>query len=209
MSRLLLLGATGLVGGHLLRLALADARVSCVFAPTRRALPAQARLDNRVVDFEALSASEPFWAADAVACALGTTLRDAGSREAFRRVDVDHVLRCAELARAAGARSFALNSSVGAAPDARSFYLRCKAEAEAGVDALGFPSYTIVRPSVIGGERARRRPLEHAAMRALRAAPWLVPARYRVVDAGRIAQCLLDAALDAAPGRRIVESEAI
>lgn len=217
MSRLLLLGATGLVGGHLLRLALADARVSRVVAPTRRALPADvrreerddSRLDNPVVDFDALPADAAFWAADAVVCALGTTLRDAGSREAFRRVDVDYVLRCASLARRAGARSFALNSSVGAAPGARSFYLRCKAEAEAGVDALAFPSCTIVRPSVIGGERARRRPLEHVAMRALRAAPWLVPARYRVVDAARIAQRLLDAALTAAPGRHVVESEAI
>lgn len=209
MSRLLIAGATGLVGRHALALALADARFSRVVAPTRRALPAHAKLENPVVDFETLPADAAWWSVDAVVCALGTTIRDAGSQAAFRRVDVDYVLAVAANARAAGARAFALNSSLGADPDARGFYLRCKGEAERGVEALGYPSLTLVRPSIIGGERARRRPLEHLGMVTLRAfEPW-VPVRYRVVPAERIARCLLDAALAAPPGVRIVESEAL
>lgn len=209
MSRILIAGATGLVGGHALSLALADPRVSRVVAPTRRALPQHAKLENPVVDFEALPAQAPWWSVDGVVCALGTTIRDAGSQAAFRRVDVDCVLAVAAHARDAGARAFALNSSLGADPDARGFYLRCKGEAERGVEALGYPSLTLVRPSIIGGERERRRTMEHLGMVALRALEPLVPKRYRVAPAERIARCLLDAALMATPGVRIVESEAI
>jgi uncharacterized protein YbjT (DUF2867 family) len=219
MTSLLILGSTGLVGGHLLRLALDDDRVARIVAPVRRALtihekpthskPVHPKLEAPVVDFDALPADAAWWRVDSVACALGTTIRDAGSREAFRRVDVDYVVDAARRAREAGARSFALNSSAGASRSSFGFYLRCKAEAEDGVDALGYPSYTIVRPSMIGGERARRRALEHAAVRIGRACAPLIPARYRVVEAEAIARRLLDAAIEAAPGRHVVESEAI
>jgi uncharacterized protein YbjT (DUF2867 family) len=213
MTSLLILGATGLVGSHLLRLAQHDARVQRVVAPARRVIStpnaAGAKLEAPVVDFDALPGDAPWWHVDAVACALGTTIRDAGSREAFRRVDVDYVVSAARLAREAGARSFALNSSAGANRSSFGFYLRCKAEAEEGIGALGYPSYTIVRPSMIGGARAQRRALEHLAVRLGRACAPLIPPRYRVVEAEAIARRLLDAAIEAAPGRQVVESEAI
>lgn len=209
MARLLILGATGLVGGHLLRLALDDGRVTGVVAPVRRAMPAHPKLEAPVVDFDALPDDAAWWRVDAVACALGTTIRDAGSREAFRRVDIDYVVDATRRARVAGARSFALNSSAGASRSSFGFYLRCKAEAEDGVAALDYPSYTIVRPSLIGGERVRRRALEHLAVRVARACAPVLPARYRVVEAEAIARRLLDAAIEAAPGRRVVESDAI
>lgn len=209
MSRVLIAGATGLVGGHALTLALADARVSRVVAPTRRVLPAHAKLENPVVDFDALPVSAGWWSVDAVVCVLGTTIRDAGSQAAFRRVDVDYVIAVATHAREAGARAFALNSSLGADADARGFYLRCKGEAERAVESLGYPSLTLVRPSIIGGAREKRRTMEHLGMATLRAIEPLVPKRYRVVPAARIARCLLDAALAGTPGVRVVESEAI
>ena len=214
MASLLILGATGLVGGHLLRLALDDVRVERVVAPVRRALvmprgAIPSRLEAPVVDFDALPGDAPWWRVDAVACALGTTIRDAGSREAFRRVDVEYVVEAARRAREAGARSFALNSSAGANRSSLGFYLRCKAEAEDAVAALGYPSCTIVRPSMIGGERVRKRTLEHIAVRIGRACAPVIPARWRVVEAEAIARRLLDAAIEAAPGRHVVESEAI
>jgi uncharacterized protein YbjT (DUF2867 family) len=214
VSRLLIAGATGLVGRHALALALEDPRVTRIVAPTRRALPPHpklqdSRIENPQVDFDALPADAAWWAVDAAICALGTTIRDAGSQAAFRRVDVEYVVAVAAHARAAGARAFALNSSLGADPAARGFYLRCKGEAEAAVRALGYPSLTLVRPSLIGGERERRRPLEHVGTIALRALAPAVPKRWRVVPAERIARCLLDAALTAATGERVVESEAI
>lgn len=214
MTSLLIAGATGLVGGHALRLAMADARISRIVAPTRRALAPQAArdglvVDNPVVDVARLEADAPWWAVDVGICALGTTIRDAGSRDAFHAVDVDAVVAVARLTRAHGARAFALVSSLNADPASSTFYLRCKGEAEDAVRAMGYPSLTLLRPSVIGGTRARTRPLEALAMRALRAATPLVPRRYRVVDAQVIAQALLDSALRAMPGVHVVESDDI
>ena len=210
MTRLLIVGSTGLVGGHALAQALADARFAQVIAPTRRPLPTRhAKLENPVVDFDALLADASWWQVDAVVCALGTTIRDAGSKAAFRRVDLDYVLGIATHARAAGAHSFALNSSLGADPAAGTFYRRIKGEAEAALRSLDYPSLTLVRPSVIGGERERRRPMEPLGMRVLRAVEPLVPKRYRVVPAERIARCMLDAAFASEPGVRVVESEQI
>jgi uncharacterized protein YbjT (DUF2867 family) len=209
MIRLLIAGATGLVGRHALALALTDPRISHVVAPTRRALLPHPRLENPLVDFEALPEQAEWWRVDAVVCALGTTIREAGSQAAFRRVDVDYVQAVAAHARSVGARSFALNSSLGADPKARGFYLRCKGEAEQSLAALGYPSLTFVRPSIIGGEREQRRPMEHLGMRVLSAFEAVVPERYRVVPAERIAQCLLDAAVATEPGVHAVESERI
>lgn len=213
-QRVLLLGATGLVGGHALRQALDDPRVARVIAPTRRPLPAHptlenAKLENPVVDFDALPGDAAWWGVDGVICALGTTIRQAGSKAAFRRVDVDYVIDAAQRARAAGAQRYALNSSAGANAASRIFYLRCKGEAEEAVQALGYAAVTIVRPSLIGGERDAPRPSERRTARLLDALGGLVPARYRVVPAERIAACLLEAVLAAPPGVRFVESDAI
>lgn len=207
--RLLLIGATGLVGSHALALALADARIAHVVAPTRRALPAHPKLENPIVDFEALPRDAAWWAADGAVSALGTTIRVAGSKAAFHRVDVEYVVETAALARAAGVRAFALNTALGANPAARNFYLRCKGEAERGVEALEFPALTIVRPALIGGERAQPRPMEKVGIRFTNAIAPLLPRRYHVVHPERIARCLLEGALRDEPGLRIVESESI
>src|SRR5690606_23303687 len=92
MTRLLLAGATGLVGDITLQRALASPRVQHVVAPTRRPLAAHPKLLNPIIDFDALPDAADWWRVDAVACALGTTIRDAGSQDAFRRVDHDYPL---------------------------------------------------------------------------------------------------------------------
>lgn len=205
--RLLLLGATGLVGTHALDLALADPRIGRVIAPARRPLPLHEKLDNPIVDYDRLPAEAGWWAGDAAVCALGTTMRQAGSRAAFRKVDYDYVLAAAECARQHGVHTFALTSALHANPASRNFYLRTKGEAEQALGALGFASLTLVQPSMIGGERAQLRPAEQATNRVLSAIAPLVPRRYRVVPARAIAQALLEAAIVAEPGQRVVKSE--
>lgn len=207
--RLLIAGATGLVGGHALRLALADARVQRVVAPTRRPLPAHAKLDNPVVDYATLADDAPWWAVDAVACALGTTIRAAGSQAAFRAVDHGHVLAVATRALAHGARSFALTSAAGADPTSWIFYSRTKGETERDLRALGYPSLTLVRPALIGGEREPSRPAERAALRVVGALGPLLPRRWRVNPAANIARSLLDAAVQARPGVHVVGAGAL
>lgn len=204
--RLLLLGSTGAVGREVLSQALADARVGTVIAPTRRPLAAHDKLTNPVTDFTPLDPAAPWWRADAVVCALGTTIKVAGSQAAFAAVDRDLVIATARLARQAGATRMVLNTALGTSPRGN-FYLRTKAEAEAGVRALGFPSLTIVRPSLIAADRAVVRPGEVAGLWVARALGPLIPRRYRPVPAGRIARALLEAAVQGLPGEQVVESE--
>lgn len=207
MKTVMLVGATGLVGQQVLQKALASAQVGRVVAPTRRALPPHPKLLNPVVDFDHLPEDAAWWAVDAVVCTLGTTIKVAGSQPAFYRVDHDHPLRVAQLALRHGARAYALNSALGADPASRVFYSRTKGELERDLRALGYPSLTLVRPGLIGGERHESRPAEQIGVRVSQWLRPLLPARYRVVPAERIAHHLLAAALAAAPGVRVLMSE--
>ncbi|RJP63729.1 MAG: NAD-dependent dehydratase [Comamonadaceae bacterium] len=209
MKKLMLVGATGLVGGHVLQQALADPAVAQVVAPTRKSLVPHAKLLNPLVDFERLPEDADWWRVDAVVCTLGTTIRVAGSQAAFYKVDHDHPLEVAYLARRHGARAFALNSALGADVASRVFYSRTKGEIERDLQAVGYPSLTLVRPGLIGGQRQEARPAEQWAVRVSKLLQPLLPRRYRVVPADRIAHHLLQAALAATPGVHVLPSEAL
>jgi uncharacterized protein YbjT (DUF2867 family) len=207
MAVLLLVGATGLVGQSVVRQALADSRVEKLIAVTRKPLPPQSGLENPTVDFDALPADAPWWAVDGGICTLGTTMRQAGSHQAFRKVDFDYPLAVATLLREHGAQSFASNSSIGANPKARAFYMRVKGEVEQRLIALGFPSLTLLRPSGILGPRQPHRKWEARTIRVFHSLRPVLPRHYRVVPADKIAKALIEAALTAPAGVRVVESE--
>jgi uncharacterized protein YbjT (DUF2867 family) len=206
--RLLLVGGTGAVGCEVLRLALADERFERVIAPTRRPLAPHARLDNPVLDLAKLPEDSPYWRVDAVICTLGTTIKVAGSRAAFAAVDRDLPVFVARCAKRAGATRFAFNSSLGANPKGN-FYLRTKAQAEQAIRGLGYPSYTVVRPSLIDADRAEARRGERFALVVARVLRPLIPRRYRSAKATAIAATLLTAVVAGIPGERTVESEDI
>jgi uncharacterized protein YbjT (DUF2867 family) len=203
---LMLVGATGAVGSRVLVAALDDERFAKVVAPTRRPLRKHARLLNPVVDFERLPVDAPWWSVDAVICTLGTTIKAAGSQAAFVAVDRELPIHVARLARQAGATRFALNSSLGASHSGN-FYLRTKAEAENGIRAIGYPCFTIVRPSLIDARREQSRPGESVAIVLARLFKPLIPRRYRAVKPERIARALIDGVLADAGGETITESE--
>jgi uncharacterized protein YbjT (DUF2867 family) len=207
MAVLLLVGATGLVGQSVVRQALADSRVEKLIAVTRKPLPPQPRLENPLVDFDALPVDAPWWKVDGGICTLGTTMRQAGSHQAFRKVDVDYPLAVAKLLHQNGARSFAFNSSIGANPKARALYMRVKGEVEQRLIRGGFPSLTLVRPSGILGPRTQNRAWEARTIRLFHSLRPILPHHYRVVPADKIAKALLEAAITAPPGVHIVESE--
>jgi len=210
MTHILILGATGQVGGELLKLALADPRVERVTAPTRRPLPPQPRLLNPIIDFGNLPEAEEWWRADIAFCALGTTLRQAGSRAAFYRVDHDAVCDAAQRLRTAGTPVLGLVSSLGADPTSRIFYLRVKGETERDLDTLAFPSLVLIRPSLlIGGPRAEGRPLEAAGLFLGKWVSGLLPRRYHAVRTQRVAQALYEACTDPKAGVQIIDSASI
>jgi uncharacterized protein YbjT (DUF2867 family) len=206
--KLLILGATGAVGGLVLQAALKSKAVAQIIAPTRKPLGKYAKLENPLVDFDHLDTSAAWWHVDAVICALGTTIKVAGSQEAFAKIDRDLPILVGEIARTQGATRYGLNSSLGASMSGN-FYLKTKAQAEAGIRALGFESVTIVRPSLIDTERLDSRPGEQLGLIFARTFKPLIPKKYRAVPAENIALALLNAVIANPPGVHIIESEAL
>jgi uncharacterized protein YbjT (DUF2867 family) len=206
--KVLHVGATGLVGRLVLARLLQSPRIESVVAPARRALEtAHPRLRNPVVDFDALPEHAGWWAVDAVVCTLGTTIAEAGSKAAFRRVDHDYPLHVATLARRQGATTFALNSAMGANARSSIFYNRVKGELEEALSSLGYPSLVLVRPGLIDGARERPRAGEGRALAVSRLLRPLLPPKWRPSRAERIADALVQAVLDPPAGRSVVEAD--
>lgn len=206
----IILGATGLVGQQLLQQALANPEYSQVIAPTRKTLPPHAKLHNPIVDFNKLPADAPWWQADVAVCALGTTMKIAGSRQAFWQIDHDYVLDAATIAKQAGVSVFIYNSSLGADAQAKSFYLQVKGKVENDLAALGFSTLGIVRPSFLdGGARPEKRPGEAIAIFFAKMLAPLIPKRYRAVSTSKVASAMWALAKSQAHGAVVVESDEI
>lgn len=206
-----LAGATGLVGSLLLA-RLLDASVT-VHALVRR-LPDAPRTHPRLhyhpVDFANLPALPP---ADDLYIALGTTIKAAGSQEAFRRVDFDAVVRTAEAARAAGVRRVGLVSAVGADPASTVFYNRVKGEAEQALAALGFEVTVFARPALLLGDRASlgqpARFGEQLAERVMMPLGALLPKAIRPIQADAVAAALAEAVQTRPAGLHTLSSQSM
>jgi uncharacterized protein YbjT (DUF2867 family) len=208
----LLLGGTGLVGSACLRLLARDDRVSEVRQLVRRrasvATAAGGAATNRVVehliDYDWPDADSDVFDVDAVICALGTTIRTAGSQAAFRKVDFEYPLRIAGIARRHGASHFAIVTAIGADPHARTFYSRVKGNVEEGLKKLDYPTLTIVRPSFLMGERTESRPLESIA----RHVGVYLPLKWRSISVERVARALVTEVLsDDTRGVNVIEND--
>jgi uncharacterized protein YbjT (DUF2867 family) len=205
-----IIGATGLVGSHLLTLLLEDGRISSVTVLGRRPTGgAHAKLRDVVVDFRAPETFSALVTGDVLFSALGTTIRAAGSEAAQYEVDHGIQLRVAQAARRNGMPACVLVSSAGASPRARLFYSRMKGELERDVEALGFERLRILRPGPLDGERREHRPGERWALRVLRPLAPVLPAAARPVHAAVVARAAVRAALDPTPGCARVEARAI
>ena len=206
--KLLLLGATGLVGSRTLKLALSNDASTEVIAPTRKPLASRDRLVNPVGPrLEELVPLLMSYKPDAVICALGTTQAKAGSKEAFRYVDYELPNAFGKAAHTDGVETYAIVTATGASPDSKSFYYRTKGEVERDIQEIGFRSLTICRPSLIGGERNEVRRAEAAALRLARLLAPILPKKFHVNPADVIAAALLDAAIVAKPGCRWIYAE--
>ncbi|HTJ23073.1 MAG TPA: NAD(P)H-binding protein [Gemmatimonadaceae bacterium] len=203
----LVIGATGLVGREIVRLLCADPGVERIVAVTRRPFVGleDPKLQTKVVDFDALESAAESFAVDQIFCALGTTIKQAGSEPAFRRVDLEYPLTAARLGVEHGANHFLLVSAVGASASSRVFYNRVKGELEDALRTLPYNSITIARPSLLLGNREEHRLGEEIGKRV----GWLAVGRYRPVEASAVALALVLAARENRPGMHIIESEDI
>lgn len=205
--KVLLAGATGLVGGFLLRGLLDDATVGEVHALVRRELAIRhPKLVTHQVDFRAIPLLPPV---DEAYLALGTTIRQAGSQAAFRAVDFEANLAVAKAALAAGAKRIGLVSANGASVNSSIFYSRIKGELEDALTSLAPETLVIARPSYLLGDRDS---LQQAVRNGEKVGIWLsnllgplLPAHYRPVEAQRVANGLL-AKLPSSQGKVILMS---
>jgi uncharacterized protein YbjT (DUF2867 family) len=206
----LLLGASGLTGRNVLQLLLNDGLYTQVTIYVRRPVKlSHPKLIQQVINYETLDTAVE---ADDVFCCLGTTIKKAGSQEAFRQVDLVYPLRVAALQLAAGSTQFNLISAVGASEKSGVFYSRIKGEVEQALQRMGFPQLNIFRPSIIIGERDERRTGEKIALGMARViAPLLIGSlrKYRPVTALAIARAMLHYAHAAEQGIHIITSDQI
>ena len=201
----LVAGATGLVGRECVRLLSNDNVATEVRAVVRRPLPpdsAGPRVRECRTDFDQLPYHPEWFEVDWVFCALGMTMRQAGSREAFRRVDYEYPLIIAKAALERGASHLLLVSALGANAHSAIFYFRIKGELEEAVRALGYRSVTIARPSILIGHRQNWRVGEELGKRMA----WLMPPRWRPVHASQVASALVHAAHGSASGVQILKN---
>ena len=209
----LLVGATGLVGGHCLRQLLADDAWSQVVVLARRRLAAShPKLVARLVDFDRLGQLSGFPRVTDVFCALGTTIAKAGSQPEFHKVDFTYVVETARLAAVSGARQFLLVSAVGADRSSSIFYSRVKGETEEAVRKLPLPGIQIFRPSILAGERSESRPFERVGLAAFSAVSFAMVGplrRYRPVAADDVARAMLEVARREIPGVNVYDSDRI
>lgn len=207
MKTLLLVGATGVVGQSVLTQALAHPQVGKVVALTRKAIAPHPKLLNNIIDFQAIPEDSDFWRADALICTLGTTIKVAKTTEQFRFVDYTLVAQCAALAAQHAVPCFVLNSAMMASPKARGLYLRTKGEAEQAVKHSGIPSVVIARPGLLNGDRTEFRLGEELGLIASRIFNPLLPKRLRSVKVEKLARLMLEEALMAEHGIKVLESE--
>jgi uncharacterized protein YbjT (DUF2867 family) len=215
----LIAGASGLVGWQILKELLADDSVAAVHSLGRRELDiAHPKLTQHRVDFSKATSTGSGQALPALPrvgeafVALGTTIKVAGSQEAFRAVDYDAVVAVAQAAKAAGAKRLGVVSAMGADKRSGIFYNRVKGEMEEALSAIGFDTLVIARPSFLAGDReALGQPLrggEKLAMNVSRMLAPLIPDNYKSIDAAAVARALLDA-VPRASGKHILLSGAM
>jgi uncharacterized protein YbjT (DUF2867 family) len=198
------------VGSEVLQLLLDDAEWQSVHSLVRRPSgPEQPKLIEHVVDFDDLDAQVGLFAGADVFCCLGTTMAKAGSREAFRKVDYDYVVKLAELAsqaRPRPAQQFLLVTAIGASSKSLSFYSRVKADAERAVSAVQVPAVHIFRPSLLLGSRGEGRPGEDVGkLLAPVVSPLMIGplARYKPVYPAEVARRMVEVAKSLQPGVHI------
>lgn len=207
MKTALVAGSTGLIGIQLVQLLLDSGRYDQVKAITRTDLPlTHARLIQVKVDFRRLDDFKDELKADHVFCCLGTTMAKARSERKFKEVDYDYPLALANLSLAQGAKQFLLVSALGANKQSSIFYNLVKGQLEDAVTKLPFQAIQIFRPSLLLGPRTEHRSAEEAAKFFYKVFGFLIPAKYKAIDADKVAKAMIHFATQEARGIHIHES---
>ncbi|WP_042354205.1 oxidoreductase [Bacillus rubiinfantis] len=209
----IVVGATGLIGKELVQLLLNDPAYTTVTVLARRTTGlTHSKLHEKIINFDDLQQIDTNFTGADVFCTLGTTIKKAGSQDAFRQVDYSYPLTLGKMAKTKGAKQFLLISSMGANPKSRAFYTHIKGEIEAALQQLALPGLSIFRPSLLLGNRAEFRFGEvMAAMLSKPLSPLFIgPLRkYRPIQARTVAKAMIYTAKRNQSGTHVYESEQI
>lgn len=210
MKTALIAGSTGLIGKHLLQLLLESDQYNLVKAITRKPLDFQhPKLENIVVDFDKMTEQYSHFKTDDVFCCLGTTMKQAGSKNAFRKVDYDYPVEIAKVCKSQGAKQYLLVSALGANKDSSIYYNQVKGEVEEAINAIAYDRYHIFRPSLLLGDRVEKRSGEDAAKIVYKIFGFLIPAKYKGIEGAKVAKSMLQFASAIESGKFIHESNEI
>jgi uncharacterized protein YbjT (DUF2867 family) len=210
MATALIVGSTGLIGNQLVELLLDDDRYTQVTAIARTSLPfSHPKLKLIIADFDSIESQKEKLVADDVFCCLGTTIKSAKSKEAFRKIDFDYPLLIAKLTKALGAKQFLLVSALGANKASSVFYNKVKGEIEEAISSLGFESYHVLRPSLLLGPRIEKREGEQSMQKIFSAVGFLIPKKYKAIESIKVARGMLAIAKKNVSGNFIHESNSL
>ncbi len=202
----LVAGANGSIGNELIQLLLAHPAYSSVHILVRQAIDIKhPKLQQHTVNYDALSLEglHP----NHVFCCLGTTIAKAGSKEAFSKVDKEYPLTLATASSKKGANCFAIVTAGGANASSSIFYNKVKGEVEQGLQGIPFKHLGFFRPSMLLGNRSEKRPIEKMGQRIMVLLDFLIPKRYKAIQATRVASAMLAYALHPPLGVTIFESD--
>lgn len=202
----LVAGANGLVGNELVQLLLANPFYKNVHILVRKKISTiHPKLHQHIVNYDTLNLEnlEP----DHVFCCLGTTIAKAGSKEAFSKVDKEYPIKLATISIEKGAYCFAIVTASGANASSSIFYNKVKGEVELELQRLSFKHLGIFRPSMLLGNRTEKRSIEKIGQRVMVLLDFLIPKRYKAIQASRVAMSMLAFALNAPAGVTIYESD--
>lgn len=202
----LVVGATGLVGSKVVALLLANDRYSQVKVLVRKPYAVNhPKLTSIVFDFDNPDTSRVL--ADDVYCCLGTTMKKAGSKEAFYKVDFTYPYQIAQTALANGAKRFAIVTAMGADVKSLFYYNRVKGEIEQSLRQLGYHTLLIFRPSLLLGERNESRLGEKIGESLAYVFRWITPAKYRAIEADKVATAMVTITTSTVEGTLVYESD--
>lgn len=163
------------------------------------------KLIQTIIDFGNADLSS--FHSDHVFCCLGTTIAKAGSKEAFSKVDKEYPLILGKAMIHSGSTLFAIVTAGGANINSSIFYNRVKGEVEEGLKQLGYQSLGIFRPSMLLGHRNEKRSIEKLGQRLMLIFDFLIPKRYKAIQAEKVAHAMVQFAIDSKDGVSIFESD--
>lgn len=203
-----LAGASGLCGQQLLRLLINDARVTDIYMPVRTSLPfSSSKIHELSADFINATSVYNGIKPDAVFCCLGTTIKKAGSQDAFRKVDEEMPVAIAQWAKSQGVPYMGIISALGSSENSSVFYNRVKGSMEQRIKALALPSVGFFRPSLLLGNRGEKRFGEKMAIWLFGSIRSWVPAKWRPVYDKQVAWAMWQDFLNHSPGSHYIENE--